>query len=111
MTEKSILLILDNISQKRDSEEVVGNVPRVEQQSPVRASFLSCGQGDLTIFHHLVDPVHSANHSHGLRRVRFLYHLPKEDSSRKRNIINCDIGDLPFSEATRTVLLILSLRH
>ena len=84
MTEESILLILDNISQKRDSEEVVGNVPRIEQQSPVRASFLSCCQGDLTIFHHLVDSVHSANHSHGLRRVRFLHHLPQERQQQEK---------------------------
>lgn len=83
-----ILPILDNISQKRYGEEMVSNVPRVEQESSIRASFLSCCQRNLTIFHHLVDSIYSAHHSNGFGGVRFLYHLPtKESQEQRENLI------------------------
>jgi hypothetical protein len=82
--------ILDNISQKWHSEEMISNVPRIEQQSSIWASFLSRCQRNLTIFYHLVHSIHSANHANWFCRVRFLYHLPiRKDNNRGRNFIKC----------------------
>lgn len=79
-----ILFLLDNIFQERDSEEMVGNVPCVEQQASIRAPLLSCCQGNLTVLYHLVDSVHSANHPNWLCGVCFLYHLPIKERQKQR---------------------------
>lgn len=79
-----ILFLLDNVFQKRDSEEMVGNIPCVEQQASIRAPLLSCCQRNLTVLYHLVDSVHSANHSNWLCRVCFLYHLPIKERQKQR---------------------------
>lgn len=76
--------VLDNVSQKGHGEEMVGDVPRVEQQPSVRAPPLRRGQGDLAVLHHLVHPVHAAHHAHRLCRVRLLHHLPQADITGRK---------------------------
>lgn len=76
--------VLDNVSQKGHGEEMVGDVPRVEQQPSVRAPPLRRGQGDLAVLHHLVHPVHAAHHAHRFCRVRLLHHLPQADITGRK---------------------------
>lgn len=68
-------VLLYYVFEKRESEEVVGHVSRIEHESAIGAALLSSCQGDLTILHHLITPVHLTDHTHRLCRIGFLHHL------------------------------------
>jgi len=68
-------VLLNDVSEEGEAEEVIGHVSRVERQAAVGVALLGGCQGDLAVLHHLVTPVHLADHAHRLRRVGFLHHL------------------------------------
>lgn len=67
--------LLDNVSQKRHCEVVVGNVPSIKQQAAIRVPFLCCGQRDFTVLHHLVNTIHTTHHTNWLCGVGLFNYL------------------------------------
>lgn len=70
-----VLDLLYYVFQERQSKEVIGYISCIEHQSAIGAALLSCCQSDLTVFYHLVTPIHLTDHTHRLRWIGFLYHL------------------------------------
>lgn len=70
--------LLHYVFEKGEGEEVVGNVSCAEHESAVSAAFLSSCQGDFTIFHHLIAPIHFTDHTDRLCRIGFLHYLDNQ---------------------------------
>lgn len=73
-----VLHSLHDVSEEREGEEVVGHVSRVKHESAVGAALLSGCQGDFTVLHHLIAPVHLTDHAHRLRGIGLLHHLENQ---------------------------------
>lgn len=71
---------LHDVSEEGEGEEVVGHVSRVKREPPVGAALLSGCQGDLTVLHHLIAPVHLTDDAHRLRGIGFLHHLENQNT-------------------------------
>lgn len=71
---------LHDVSEEGEGEEVVGHVARVEHEPPVGAALLSGCQGDLTVLHHLIAPVHLTDNAHRLRGISLLHHLENQNT-------------------------------
>lgn len=71
---------LHDVSEEGEGEEVVGHVSRVKHEPPVGAALLSGRQGDLTVLHHLIAPVHLTDDAHRLRGIGFLHHLENQNT-------------------------------
>lgn len=81
------LVLLHNVSEEGEAEEVIGHVSCVEHQPSVGAALLSGCQGDLAVLHHLITPIHLADHTHRLRRIGFFHHL--ETYKKKKDSVFC----------------------
>ncbi len=77
------VVLLYYVSEEGEGEEVIGHISCVEHQPAVGAAFLSSFQGDLAVLHHLITPVHLADHTHCLCRIGFLHHLENKSQKKK----------------------------
>lgn len=75
---------LHNVSEKREGEEVVGHVSRVEHEPAVDAALLSGCQGDFAVLHHLIAPVHLTDNTYRLCGIGLLHHLENRRPMRNR---------------------------
>lgn len=67
--------LLYYVFEEGQGEEVICYVSRVEHQPAIGAALLSGCQGDLTVFNHLITPIHLTDDTHRLCRIGFLHHL------------------------------------
>lgn len=71
---------LHDVPEEGEGEEVVGHVSGVKHEPPVGAALLGGRQGDLTVLHHLIAPVHLTDNAHRLRGIGFLHHLENQNT-------------------------------